>query len=77
MICKKTSKNQITLPKKIVEAVSDTVYFDAVVESGRILLTPVEISSKETSLDGIRKKMKELNLTEYDVENAINSFFHS
>ena len=42
MISKKTSKNQITLPKKIVSLFPESVYFDITVEEGRIVLRPVD-----------------------------------
>jgi hypothetical protein len=36
-------KNQVTLPKAIVQAVGDFDYYDVSTENGRIVLTPVRI----------------------------------
>jgi len=38
MLVKKTSKNQITLPKAVAEAFPDAQYFDVRVQNNRILL---------------------------------------
>ncbi len=41
MLAKKTSKNQLTLPKKIVKDFPGVEYFDVAVNKGRIVLTPL------------------------------------
>jgi hypothetical protein len=41
MLAKKTSKNQITLPKAIVEVFPDAQYFDVRVQDRKIILLPV------------------------------------
>ena len=41
VLAKRTSKNQLTLPKAVVEQVGAADYFDVVCEDGRIVLTPV------------------------------------
>jgi bifunctional DNA-binding transcriptional regulator/antitoxin component of YhaV-PrlF toxin-antitoxin module len=72
MLCKKTSKNQITLPKKIVERLKDVEYFDVSYEGGKIILTPVKIKPVgEISLAKIREKMASLGITEEEIERAI------
>lgn len=71
MLAKKTSKNQLTLPKEIVKHFPDTEYFDVTVEKSKILLTPVTITPAHPLLDDIRKKMKKLGITESDVEKAV------
>jgi hypothetical protein len=71
MLAKKTSKNQITLPKAIVKAFPDTDYFDVQLKDNQILLQPVKILPAELTLEGIRKKLKLLGVTEGDVEGAI------
>ncbi|HAV41810.1 MAG TPA: AbrB family transcriptional regulator [Acidobacteria bacterium] len=72
MLCKKTYKNQITLPKKIMENLEDVEYFEVHVEDGRIILEPVKMTPVgESSLEKVRKKMAELGLSEQDVEEAI------
>ena len=71
MLAKKTSKNQITLPKPVAEAFPDAEYFDVQVENNRILLRPVHITPVEPVLEGIREKMKKLGITPKDVDGAI------
>ena len=71
MLAKKTSKNQITLPKEIVKSFPDAEYFDVRIQDNAIRLTPVEITPVKSSLAGIREKIRELGLTEKDVGEAI------
>jgi hypothetical protein len=71
MLAKKTSKNQLTLPKEIVKDFPDIEYFDVVVNKRRIVLTPVKLSPVGVSLAGIREKMKKLSITEDDVTDAV------
>ena len=44
MLAKKTSKNQITLPKEIVKAFPDAEYFDVSIKDNTIRLMPVRIT---------------------------------
>ena len=67
MLAKRTAKNQVTLPKAIVQAVGDADYYDVSTENGRIILTPVRIQKA----DAIRTKLAELGITEDDVQDAI------
>jgi len=71
MLAKKTSKNQITLPKEIVKALPDAEYFDVSIKDNTIRLMPVRISPVQSSLDSVREKMKKLGLTEKDVGEAV------
>ncbi len=71
MLAKKTSKNQITLPKDIVRNFPDTVYFDVLLSDNQILLKPVQFSPAGSALERARLKMKKLGITERDVEEAI------
>lgn len=70
MLAKKTSKNQITLPKKVLKRLPETDYFDVSVEKENIVLRPVKISSAST-LENVRKKVASLGLTEDDIAEAI------
>lgn len=67
MLAKRTSKNQLTLPKAVVQAVGSADYFDVVVENGRIVLTPVRIQRA----DAVRAKLAELGIDESDVQEAV------
>jgi hypothetical protein len=67
MLAKRTAKNQVTLPKSIVQAVGEADYYDVSTENGRIVLTPVRIQQA----DAVRTKLAELGITEDDVQDAI------
>jgi len=71
MLAKKTSKNQLTLPKEIVKEFPDSEYFDVSVKERKIVLTPVKITPADMTLEGIREKMAKLGIIEDDVAKAI------
>ena len=67
MLAKMTSKNQLTLPKSVVQAVGAVEYFDVETRDGQIVLTPVRIQRG----DAVRAKLAALGLTESDVSDAV------
>lgn len=67
MLAKITSKNQLTLPKSVTQAVGATEYFDVEARAGQIILTPVRIQRS----DAVRVKLAELNLTDADIADAV------
>jgi hypothetical protein len=71
MLAKKTSKNQITLPKTIVEKLPKTDYFEVSLRGEEIVLRPVVIEAKHATVERVRRKMQALGLTEKDVDAAI------
>jgi len=72
MLCKRTYKNQITLPKKIMEDFKGVEYFQAKTERGKIILEPIKmIPLSERPVEQVRKKIASLGLTEKDIEEAI------
>ena len=71
MLVKKTSKNQITLPKEIIKNFPQIEYFEAKVEDGKIILTPVKIVSANINLEKIREKIKSLGITNEDIKEAV------
>jgi len=72
MLCKRTYKNQITIPKKVMEKFDGVEYFEARIREGSIVLEPVEVKPiDESRLTQARKKVAELGLTERDVEDAV------
>jgi hypothetical protein len=71
MLAKKTSKNQLTLPKEIARAFPDTEYFDVSLTDRKIVLMPVKITPANMSLEGIRDKMQKLGITEGNVKEAV------
>ena len=60
MLAKLTSKNQITIPKKIIEQIPDARYFEVGLRDGLVVLKPLKTYS--TSLEEIRAKVKKLDL---------------
>jgi hypothetical protein len=71
MLAKLTTKNQITLPRKVVQEFVGIEYFDADVQDGRIVLAPVRMQPVDATLTGIREKMKKLGITPADVTKAV------
>ena len=69
MLAKLTAKNQITIPKKIIDQIPDVRYFDVVLKEGAIVLKPLRIY--DTDLERIRAKVKKIGLTEKSVAEAI------
>ena len=67
MLAKITSKNQLTLPKSLTQAVGATEYFDVEARGGQLILTPVRIQRG----DAVRAKLGELDLTEEDMFAAV------
>ena len=68
MLAKLTSKNQLTLPKAIVQQVGTPEYFEIATLDGRIVLTPVKLQKS----DAVRSKMESLGITEQDIQDAVN-----
>ncbi len=69
MLSKITSKNQITIPKKIIDQIPDTEYFDVELRDGDVVLKPLRIYN--TNLERIQSKIKKLDLREDTVAEAI------
>lgn len=71
MLVKKTSKNQVTLPKRIVEGLPDTDYFDVSLKGGAVVFSPVKGIGSSRHLATARRKVRKLGLTPKDIENAV------
>jgi hypothetical protein len=69
MLIKLSSKNQITVPRKILARLPNTKYFEVQLENGALVLKPVELI--ETKLEQIQRKMTDLGLKEDCVAEAI------
>ena len=67
MLAKLTSKNQLTLPKSVTQAVAPAEYFDVQTRDGQIVLTPVRIQRG----DSVRAKLAELGLADSDIGDAV------
>jgi virulence-associated protein VagC len=67
MLAKKTSKNQITLPKKIAEQFPGVDHFDVRKEGDRIVLEPLR---RERAWE-VRERLAALGISEEDVAAAV------
>jgi hypothetical protein len=71
MLAKKTSKNQVTLPKKALQDIPETDYFDVTVKNGALILRPVTVSEPGSRLTTVRQKIKDLGIEPKDLDRAI------
>jgi hypothetical protein len=67
VLAKKTSKNQITLPKRIVDQIPEVEYFDVQIQDGAIHLYPVDLNAASR----VREKLEKLGIDEKDVREAV------
>jgi len=67
MLAKMTAKNQLTVPKVLIEQIGVAEYFDVEVRNGQLILTPVRIQRG----DAVRAKLADLNLSESAVADAV------
>ena len=65
---KLNARNQIRLPKRLMQAVGPTDYFDVQAKDGQIVLTPVRF----VAADAVRAKLAELGITETDAAAAVD-----
>ena len=72
MLAKITAKNQLTLPKRVVEALGSPTYLEVEVQDGRLILTPPGVSAA----DAVRRKLETLGITEADVADAVAAARH-
>ena len=69
MLVKLSSKNQVTVPRKILAQMPATQYLEVEWKDGAIVMKPVAVV--ETNLEQIRDKVKRLGLNENSVAEAI------
>lgn len=67
MLIKLKSRNRLTLPKAVTDAIEPADYFDVTAENGRIVLTPIQPSRA----DRVRAKLAEDQLTDSDISDAV------
>ena len=72
MLAKKTSKNQVTLPKKILKEIPDTDYFDVSLRERAVVLRPVTVAEPGSRLATVRQKIRDLGLESSDIDRAIH-----
>ncbi len=69
MLAKITAKNQITIPKKIIDQMPGVKYFEVELKDETIVLRPLR--TYNTDIEQIRTKVKELGLKQDSVAEAI------
>ena len=67
MLAKKTTKNQITLPKKVVDRFTGVEYFEVSTDGACIILRPLQKSRAAE----VRAQLAELRIDEEDVKAAV------
>jgi hypothetical protein len=67
MLAKRTSKNQITLPKAVITHFSSVEYFDVSTDGESIVLRPLQRSRAEE----VRARLAQLGINEQDVTDAV------
>jgi len=68
MLAKKTSKNQITLPKAVISRFGGVEYFDVSSDGSCIVLRPLQRSRAEE----VRTRLAQLGIDEADVTAAVS-----
>jgi hypothetical protein len=68
MLAKKTSKNQITLPKTVVNRFNGVEYFDVSTDGECIVLRPLERSRAAD----VRERLEQMGIEEQDVTAAVS-----
>lgn len=66
-LAKLTSENQLTLPKKLINAVGAAEYYQVEVKGGQIILTPV----RTQRANAVRSKLEELGLDQQNIVDAV------
>ncbi len=67
MLAKKTTKNQITLPKKVVDHFNGVEYFEVSTDGTCIILHPL----RKSRAAEVRTRLAELQIDEGDVKGAV------
>jgi len=68
-LAKKTSKNQLTLPKAVVDRFPGVDYFEVSADEDRILLKPVRLGGG----DEVRERLAEAEIGPADIAAAIRA----
>jgi len=69
MLAKKTSKNQLTLPKAVVSRFPGVDYYEVTAEDDAIVLRPVRTGRG----DAVRERLDALGIKEADIEYAVRA----
>jgi bifunctional DNA-binding transcriptional regulator/antitoxin component of YhaV-PrlF toxin-antitoxin module len=67
VLAKKTTKNQITLPKMVIARFTDVEHFDVTTDGESIILRPL----RPSRADEVRNRLADLGIDQHDVSGAI------
>jgi AbrB family looped-hinge helix DNA binding protein len=78
MLCKVTAKNQLTLPKELVDRLGIGEYLEARIEDGCIVLEPVLVRPLvNRRLEAIRRRVETGGTAEADLSGIIDGIRHA
>jgi len=67
MFAKLTARNQLTLPKRVVDALGSPSHFQIEISGDRLVLTP----DAPSGAAAVRRKLAALGITDEDVREAV------
>ena len=70
MLTKKTTKNQLTIPKALLDRLPETDYFDAEVVSDALVLRPVRMVPA-VDIDRVRDRLGRAGVEPSEVKRAV------
>jgi len=70
LLTKKTTKNQLTIPKALLDRLPPTDYFDAEVVSDALVLRPVRIVPA-VDIDRVRDRLEQSGVEPAEVRRAV------
>ena len=68
MLAKKTTKNQITLPKTVIARFTGVDHFDVTTDGESIILRPL----RQSRAGEVRARLAQLGIEEQDVTDAVS-----
>ena len=66
MLAKKTSKNQVTLPQKVLQDIPETDDFDITAQSGVLILRPATLDDPGSRLAVVRQNSNDPGIVPKD-----------
>jgi len=70
MLAKKTTKNQLTIPRALLDQLPETDYFDATVVSDALVLRPVRLVPM-VDIERVRDRLEQAGVKPGEVRRAV------
>ncbi len=70
MLAKKTTKNQLTIPRALLDQLPETDYFDATVVSDALVLRPVKVVPM-VDIERVRDRLEKAGVKTAEVRRAV------